>query len=335
MDLTKGLLLLLIGILLLLSAAFVLPFLDYFLLAVLLAYLLTPVHDRVEPRTGPRLSAALLALATTLALVLPLIVVVRTTASDAVTLVQRFRDGELSLGVFENYLRRLTGVDVDIAGALRSAMSQVGVGEFDSLLGALGTITHVIIGLGLTLFLLYYFLKDSDRFGRWLRRTMPLPDHVQDELYGEIHDIMWAVLAGHILVAVIQGVIAGVGLVVVGIPNATLWTAVMVVLSLLPIVGSFLVWGPAVVYLLAAGRPLSGAFLFVYGTIIVGISDDYLRPVVVDRYAELNPTVIIIGILGGVYVMGFMGIFFGPVVIGSLRAVLEVFRREYEPIHGY
>ena len=109
--------------------------------------------------------------------------------------------------------------------------------------------------------LLYYFLKDGDRFVRWLRRTTPLPDRVQDELYGEIDAITGAVLVGHVLVAVVQGALAGFGLFATGVPNATFWTAVMVVLALLPVVGSFLVWGPAVVYLVTGGRPLAGGAL--------------------------------------------------------------------------
>lgn len=326
MNPSRGLLLSLIGVLLLLSLAFVLPFLDYFLLAVLLAYLLSPVQDQFEPRAGSTVTAAGLALATTVALVLPLVLLIRITAADAIALLRQVREGNLTLSAFEGVIRNYTGIDVDLTGALQSAIRGVGVGEVGNVVG---TVTHVAIGLGLTLFLLYYFLKDSDRFGRWLRRTIPFPDRVQDRLYDEIDGIMRAVIVGHLFVAIVQGVLAGIGLFVLGVPNATLWTVVMVVLSLLPVVGSFLVWGPAVVYLLGNGRPFAAAFLFAYGTIVVGVSDDYLRPIVVDRYAELNPAVIILGILGGIYVIGFMGIFFGPIVIGSLRVTLDVYRREY------
>jgi predicted PurR-regulated permease PerM len=65
--------------------------------------------------------------------------------------------------------------------------------------------------------------------------------------------------------------------------------------------------------------------------IVVGLTDDYLRPIIIDRYTQtaLNPGIILIGVLGGVYLLGFMGIFFGPIVVGSLRAVLDVYRREY------
>jgi len=329
MHLNKGLLLSFIALLLALSVALVLPFLQYFLLAVLLAYLLWPLQQRLTSHTGSGVAALALVAAATVTLILPLAVVARAIAADAASLFGAVRDGEITFEVFEAPLRRFTGVDVDLAAAVRSAIGDGGTEAFGSVLGLFEMVTHAFIGFGLTLFLLYYLLKDGGRLMAWLRWTVPLPDHVQDDLYDEMDAIAGGVLAGHVLVAVVQGVIAGVGLAVAGIPNALFWTAVMVVLALLPIVGSFLVWGPAALYLLVVGRPIAAALLFLYGAIIVGVSDDYLRPVVVDRYAKVNPGVIIIGVLGGIYVIGFMGIFFGPIVIGILRPALEVYREEY------
>jgi len=143
---------------------------------------------------------------------------------------------------------------------------------------------------------------------------------------------MWAVIAGHVFVAAIQGGVAGIGLFVTGIPNALFWTVVMMVLALLPVVGAPLVWGPAALYLLGQGDTAAAVGLAVYGTFVVGITDDYLRPVVVDRRANLNPAVILFGIVGGVYVMGAMGIFFGPVVLGALKATIDVFDERYDEL---
>ncbi|QLG61440.1 AI-2E family transporter [Halorarum salinum] len=331
MKAATGLLLVLVGILLLFSVALVLPFLQYFLLAVLLAYVLAPLQRRLVGRMAPRTAAGVLVTAATVAVIVPLVVVVRVTASEAISLLEGLREGELTLAGVEQFLLELTGQEVDLTEMLRTAVGEVGTEGVGSLLGAFGVLAHTVLGLGLTVFLLFYFLKDGERLLGWLRATTPLPDRVQADLYARLDGIMGAVLVGHVLVALVQGVLAGLGLFATGVPNATFWTAVMVVLSLLPIVGSFMVWGPAVVYLFAIGQPVPALLLLVYGTIVVGISDDYLRPIVVDRYAKVNPSVIIIGVLGGVYVLGFMGIFFGPVIIGALRATLDVYREEYGP----
>ena len=326
MDLSKAILVVLIGVLLAVSTTFVLPFLSFVLLSVILAYLLVPLQRRLERRIGRKAAATALVGASTIAVVLPVAYVVQSTATEALTLVDSIQAGEGTLADTEARVRALTGMEIDLVSILQSAVRDV---EVDSVVGLFGAAAHIALGLGLTLFLLYYFLKDRRKFLDWLRETAPLAEDVQDNLYAEVDRIMAAVLVGHVLIALVQGVLAGIGLFVTDIPNATFWTVIMIVLSLLPIVGSFLVWGPAVIYLLVNDATVAAVALFVWGTVVVGISDDYLRPVVVDRYAQVSPAVILIGVLGGVYALGFMGIFFGPVIIGALRAALDVFREEY------
>ncbi len=334
MDSSRGTLLLLVGLLGLLSALFVLPFLQYFLLAVVLAFLLAPVETYLEQWAGPRVAAGSVVAGATVAIILPLVVVTSAVAADAAELVATIRRGDPSLDEVERLIERITGTDVSIDEILRSLVSDGGSGAVDSLLGVFGVVTHAAIGLSLALFLLYYFLKDGDRFVAWLRWVLPLPDTVKDDLFERIDAITWAVLAGHVLVAVVQGMIAGVGLFVAGVPNALFWTAVMIVLALLPIVGSFLVWGPAAAYLALTGEPAAAVLLTAYGAVIVGLSDNYLRPIVVDRYAQVNPSVVIIGVVGGLYVIGFMGLFVGPIIIGVLRATLDVYREQYVSVEG-
>jgi len=326
MNLSQAILLVVIGLLLALSAAFVLPFLAYFLLAIILAYLLLPLQRRLEHRVGRTVAAATAVAGALVVVVLPIAYVVSVTASEALELVESIREGSVTLAETEAQIRELTGLNVDIVATLQGVIQDV---EFDSLLGVFGAAAHLTLGLGLTLFLLYYFLKDRNQFARWFRRTAPLSDDVQDNLFEEVDRILSAVLLGHVLVALVQGLLAGIGLVVTGVPNVVFWTVLMVVLSLLPIVGSFFVWGPAALYLFLNDAPVAALALVIWGAVVVGVSDDYLRPIVVDRYAQVNPAVIVVGVLGGVYVLGFMGIFFGPVVIGALRATLDVYREEF------
>jgi len=313
-----------------LSALFVLPFLQYFLLAVVLAYVLRagPDPGRTVGESAHR-RGAVVALAS-VAVILPLVVVTRAVAADAAALFEGIRQDGESVAELETSIEDLFGTDVSFSEMLQSVVSNGGSDAFGSILGVFGAVTHAVIGLRLTIFLLYYFLKDGDDFVAWLRWVLPLPADVLDDLFGAIDDITWAVLAGHVFIAIVQGAIAGLGLFAVGVPNALFWTSVMIVLALLPVVGSFLVWGRR--RRTSSRRPAHpGALLFVYGTIIVGISDDYLRPVVVDRYAHVNPSVIILGVIGGLYAIGFMGLFVGPIVIGALRATLDVYREQYAP----
>lgn len=331
MNTSRGFLLLLVGVLVVFSALLVLPFLQYLLLALLLFYVLNPVHARyLEPRVGPAKSAFVLVALTSLLILLPLFLVLRSVFDQARALYTAIREGDVTVALVEDTLRNTAGIDLDLDPLVGNAPQELGSTAFSEALGLFDLFTHTIVGLGITVFLLYYLLKDGAAFADWLREVTPLPPDVIDELFDEIDDVMWAVLAGHVFIAVVQGGIAGIGLFVTGIPNALFWTAVMMVLALLPVVGAFLVWGPAALWLLSTGDAAGAAGLTVYGTIVVGVTDDYLRPIVVDRRANLNPSVIIVGIVGGVYVMGPMGIFFGPVLLGALKATVDVFAAEYD-----
>ena len=332
MESSRGLLLFLAVVLFVLSSLFVLPFLQYFLLAVILAYVLAPVQARAEEWASPRIAAGVVVALTSVAIILPLVLVTRAVAQDAAAIVEGVQSGGETIAELESVLGQLFGTQISFSEIVQSIVSNGGSDAFGSILGIFGAVTHAVVGLGLTIFLLYYFLKDGDSFVAWLRWVLPLPRPVQDELFSAIDEITWAVLAGHVFIAVVQGVIAGLGLLVAGVPNALFWTSMMIVLALLPVVGSFLVWGPAAAYLAIVGRPVAAVLLFVYGTIIVGVSDDYLRPIVVDRYAHVNPSVIILGVVGGLYAIGFMGLFVGPIIIGALRATLDVYREHYDPV---
>ena len=324
MNLSKGFVLALIVILLGLSAMLIQPFLQYVLGAVLLAFMLYPLQIRLEAYVSPMVAALSLVILAVVGFVAPFVVVLATVVDSADRILQELNTDPVQLEVLESRIEELTGQEVDITGELVASGREIGTIVFERSTQAFGTITFHLIGIALALFLVYYLLKDRDDLVNWLHRAVPLPIDIQRDLYAEINDVMWGVLFGHVFVAIVQGVVAGVGLVATGVPNALFWTAVMIVLAMVPLVGAIPVWGGAVVYLYLTGEPLFAVGLFVYSVIVVGLTDDYLRPFAVDRYAKLNPAVILLGILGGAYAFGIMGLFFGPVVLGALKAAVRV-----------
>ncbi len=333
-NLSKGFLLVLVALFAYLSLLLVLPFSQYILGAILIAYVLYPVQERLERQVSPVIAAGVLVLLAVAGFVVPLIVIVAAVASDARRLLEQVNTDSLEMSELERAIEEQTGQSVDLPSVLADTAQNIGSVVLGRSTEWFSAITHVLIGLGLAIFLLYYLLKDGDDLLAWMRDLTPLPDDAQDDFYQRLDEVMWAVLAGHVLIAIIQGSIAGLGLLATGIPNAAFWTFIMIILSLIPLIGSFLVWGPAVIYLFLTGEPLLAAGLLGYSVIVVGLSDDYLRPVIVDRYAELNPAVIILGVLGGVYAFGVMGLFYGPVVLGALIATLSVMNDHYDRLEN-
>jgi predicted PurR-regulated permease PerM len=329
MNVRRGFLLLLVTLLAVLSVAMVLPFLQYFLVAGLLAFVLTPLQHRLEPRIGESGSSVVLIIGTLVALIIPFIVVIASVAGDAARLAQGANVEAIGVDRIEALIQEYTGQQVDIVGQAQDAAQTAGGVLAGSAGEVFGAITHVLVGIGLMLFVLFFLLKDGDKLYAWTRNITPLPDDVQDDLYSSLSDITWAVLLGHVLVAFIQGAIAGIGLFVTGIPNAFFWTFIMIVLALLPAIGAAIVWAPASAYLFFTGEPVAGVALFVYGAVVVSVTDEFLRPVIVDRKAEISPALIIVGVIGGLYLIGFMGLFIGPVIVAGLKVVLETFDEHY------
>lgn len=328
MKLDKGFLLALVSLLLVLTAMLVLPFLQYVFAAVLIAYVLHPVQIRLETYTSPTVVALSLVALTVAGIIIPFVVVLNT-IFDKADSVLRDVDGDSGLiDVIESRVEALTGQEVNALEEVVRAGQELGTVVIERSTEVFGTITFHLLGIVLAVFLVYYLLKDGDELLDWLGETMPLPAAQRRELYTEIDSVMWGVIFGHVFVGIVQGLVAGVGLFVTGVPNPVFWTAVMVVLAMVPIVGTIPVWGGAVVYLYLMNEPGLATGLFLYSVVVVGLTDDYLRPFAVDRYANLNPAVILLGVLGGAYSFGVLGLFFGPVILGALKATLNVLAGE-------
>jgi predicted PurR-regulated permease PerM len=299
------------------------PFFTYVALAVLLAYALYPLQRRLAPRIGPRKSAVALMVAATVLFVLPFALLLRTVLRQALSVAERVQSGDIDLAVFQRFLE--TDLGADLLSAIRSGAGTA----LQETTGFLGSVSNVALGFTILGFLLYYLLVGGDSVVRWFREVTPLSADVQDELVAELDRLTFAVLVTQGVIAVVQAVLTGLALAVLGFSNVVFWTVMAVIFGLLPFVGSMFIWIPAAVFLLATGELLGGAGLLLYGFGVVNLTDNYLRPVIGGRSANLNPGLLVVGIFGGLVVFGFTGIFVGPIVLGFTKAIVGVVSTEY------
>ena len=324
----------LLGIIALFSAlafVIVLPFVEYVVLAALLAYVLNPLHRRLASRLGEITAAISLIVGTLFVIVVPLLYVISVFIAD----LRAIARGESGLDAAEIEARILesTGVEIDVAEVLTSGAQQIFEVLFDGVGGVVAGTLKISMGLAVMVFLLYYLLLEGEAFVEWFSDLVPLPAHVIDRLLSKLDAVTWGVVIGHISVAVAQALLAGIGLWAAGVPDAAFWTFIMVILSLLPLIGAFMVWGPASVYLaVVAGDVGNGLLLALYGLTVVSLFDNYARPIVIDRRAHINPGVLLLGVVGGIYAVGFTGVFVGPIVIGVLVAAMVTYRTEFEAV---
>ncbi|WP_247729377.1 AI-2E family transporter [Halovivax limisalsi] len=315
------------------------PFLQYVLGAALLAFVLHPFHRRLAPRVGGRVSAALLTVAAFAVAVVPLVVFSFLLVSWAAEFVDRLGTGDLEVMIESSrtFLVDEVGIPAvyvdDLESTILTTIEDVGLStsEFvlSELVNVINTTLHTTVGLMTLAFLLYYFLLDGRTLIAWMRQVVPLHDDVQRELEDEISTVAWAVINSHLLIAVVQGTLGGIGLYLVGVSNVTFWTVVMIVMGVIPVMGVWVVWTPAVGYLWFTGETGSALVLLAYGVAVLSVVDNYLRAIVVDRGSGLHPGVVLVGVLGGIYLLGFLGIFLGPVILAVLKASMVVFSENW------
>ncbi len=315
MNRGQSFLLLLIGTVALLTLFVILPFVEYVIASAIFAYVLYPLHVRLSRgiraalsgrvresmsrRLGRMLSGVSLIVASIVAIILPLAYISWVFVRDLTAIARGNTD--IDVAAIEAEIAALTGQRVEVGDVLATAGQTLVNTLFGGVSGVVGTAIRASVGLSLALFLVYYALLDGPAFVGWLRETSPLPSAVTADLVDRVDAMTRGVVIGHIIVALLQALIAGVGLWAAGIPNVVFWTFVMAVLALLPLIGAFFVWGPAAAYLVVVDQATAGALLALYGVFVIAMVDNYARPLVIDQQAHLNPAVILLGVFGGIY----------------------------------
>ena len=175
------------------------------------------------------------------------------------------------------------------------------------------------------LYLLFFLLRDGTQLSQRLKDSIPLRTEQKRALFSKFTIVIRAMFKGTILVAALQGMLGGIIFWFLGIPAAVLWGVVMAFLSLLPVVGSALIWLPVALYLLATGAVWQGFTLIAYGALVIGLVDNLLRPTLIGMDTKLPDYIVLISTLGGIAIFGLNGLVLGPVIAAMFIATWDIF----------
>jgi predicted PurR-regulated permease PerM len=191
-----------------------------------------------------------------------------------------------------------------------------------ALLGALGTVLNFTV----MLFLLFFFIRDGQGMARAAINLVPLEPTRRDELQDRLGSVTRAVVLGTVVTAIIQGLLLGIGFAVAGLPAPVVFGVITAVLSIVPFGGTALVWVPAVGLLLFQGRYGAAIALAAIGLVVSSV-DNFLKPLLISGRAVVPTLAVFIGVLGGLFAFGIIGMFLGPVVI-ALAIALVTFAQD-------
>jgi predicted PurR-regulated permease PerM len=175
----------------------------------------------------------------------------------------------------------------------------------------------------------YYMFLSGPKILAEIRRLSPLRPEYEEAILNKFNEITVATFEGNLLTALLQGTAGGLVFYLFGLDSPLLWGAVMAFLSLVPLVGTALVWGPVVIYFLLTGSTLKGLLLLGISAGVVGSIDNLVKPLLIRRGAEIPTAWVFVGVMGGVGVFGFVGIVLGPLMIAILLALIEIYKTEF------
>ncbi|MDY0351433.1 MAG: AI-2E family transporter [Desulfobulbaceae bacterium] len=324
------------------------PFFGSIFWACVIALLFYPLHSRLSRLWGSPSLAALTTLAACLLIgIVPTLFVVGSFVREGAALYQRLQSGALDPGDFIDPIKQSFPVVQDFLDRFNVDIDKVKA----ELSGAAITVSRYIaqnaaqfgqstmqflISLALMLYVAFFMLRDGPGLVRLLVRALPLGDEREQLLFDKLAEVTRATVKGNLVVAMVQGALGGIIFWLLGIQGAVLWGVIMTLLSLIPVVGAGLIWGPVAVYLFAVGQVVQGVILVVFGAGVIGLADNILRPLLVGRDTKLPDYLVLLSTLGGFVLFGMNGFVLGPLTAVVFVAVWEIFIREFnvQPARG-
>ena len=326
----------LIAAIFLITFLLVKPFLITIISAIILTYIFYPVYRKlVKYIKNKNVSSFLMCAIIILLFLIPVGLIVNSLVRDVVgaygNILNFISNTDINVDALNNYVFEKFGIEFNLRNAIINTSSLI----INSIRSFVVSLPQKILNFFILFVLMYYLFKEGDVLTKRVKEFLPIKQIYKDELIKEVQDVTHAVVYGHIITALAQGAIGALGLFIFGVKGALIWGIVMFFFSLIPFIGPPFVWGPASLYLLVNGIIQHspnligrGIGLFIYGALIVSTIDNIIRPKVIGSKANINPAVILIGVLGGIYMFGFVGIILGPLVLSLFFTTLKIYEEK-------
>ncbi len=310
--------------------------------AMLLALLFQPIYNRCLKLSGARrsLSSILTVLVVLLAVIIPLFLIGLVVFQEFMSLYQRIVSGQIDFQEPVKFIERYLPIAGEYLQNFGLELQEIKQGLSNAAVVVSQFVGSHLVNVGqdavsfmalcfIMLYLLFFFIKEGDRLLEAIGKALPLGDAREKLLFAKFAEVSRATIKGTFVVGLVQGFLGGLIFWILGINAAIFWGVIMTLLSFLPVLGSSIVWLPAAIILLATGNIFKGLVLLAVGTIIIGLSDNLLRPLLVGRETQLPDYLVLLSTLGGITIFGVTGIVIGPVIAALFLAVWDLFGQEF------
>jgi predicted PurR-regulated permease PerM len=301
------------------------PIIISIIFGLLFAYIFNPVYKAIKSKVKNKsISALILIFGLMVIIIIPIIYFVPTIVGQAFNTyvqLQNFNFAEYFGKFFQGDFSAKLATSVDnIIGQIFSTF----LNQFKNLLI---NFPSFLLQFAVFLFTFYFAIRDSNELKLYLSSLSPFSKETEEKFLKEFRSITNAIIFGQVLIGIIQGLALGLGLLILGIPNVIILTFVTCIVSIIPVLGSWLVWLPVSIFLLLSGQTFAGIFLLLYGALFVGTIDNILRPYILSKQSNLPIILSVIGTIGGLYFFGITGLILGPLVLAYVLIIIEFYQK--------
>ena len=306
------------------------PFLVEIAWASVLAICFEPAHARLTRRFGPSRAALVSTLVVTALIVIPGLLVASVLVAEGTRAVNDIQEAFQREGTTRArdawewaraHVPFLPPAE-EILAHVTESMGKIAAGAATQAGGMLKNVASFLFSLVITLFVLFFFLRDGAALLRVVDRTLPFPVEQRRRLIEQTEELVSASVIATLVIGVIQGTVGGIAFGILGLRSPVVWGVVMGVASFIPLVGTGLVWLPAALWLIVSGSWVKGIVLLGVGALISNV-DNVVRPMLLSGKSTLNGLLVFLSLMGGVSAFGFIGIVLGPLVAATVVALFE------------
>jgi predicted PurR-regulated permease PerM len=308
------------------------PFLPALAWALALGVVAHPLHEWIERHIhNANLAAAMAVLLVSVMIIAPSVWAAGHLVREGAASLERIREGTATgrwQAVLERVPRVATAVNwlqshVNLRAEAEHAVTAFKKWFSSVVASSIWSVAELLI----TLFFLFYFFRDRRAILRTLRSLVPLTNTETDQIFARVSDTVYANIYGTVMGSLVQGALGALMFWWLGLPSPLLWGFVMALLSIIPALGSFVVWVPAAVLLALEGSWGKAASLTVWGLGVIGTIDNLLYPIFVGKRMQLHTLPVFVALLGGLTMFGASGLILGPVALAVTAALLDIWRR--------
>ncbi len=320
-------------VLLVLSFFLLKPILLSIILAVILGYIFYPLYKRVNKVIKSEyLSALLICLFLTAIIFIPMwfltpILVnqsiqffINSQGIDFITPLKNIFPNILASEQFSN----------EIGSVLSSFITKTSNMLMNSFAKLISNFPIMLLQFFVVFFVFFVVLKDQEKFVDYIRSLLPFSKEVENKLFKSSREITTSIFYGQIVLGVVSGIIVGISFYVFNVPNAFILTILAAAAGILPILGTTIIWVPVAIYLFITGSLYSAIGIVLFGILSSSV-ENFAKPIILARWINLHPAVVLLGMVGGVFIFGILGIILGPLVLAYLLILLEIYRDKKTP----